>query len=64
LPTAAAMPNQTPRTFRRPPLERGAVVALALGLAARGLVGEAAVVVDASVVLDNGVSGVFVATPP
>jgi pyridoxal biosynthesis lyase PdxS len=56
LPTAAAMPNQTPRTFRRPPLERGAVVALALG--------EVAVVVDASVVLDNGVSGVFVATPP
>src|ERR1700719_996600 len=52
LPMAAAMPNHTPRTFRRPPLERAEVSMLP---AVAGVIGGvSAVVLDASVVLDNG----------
>jgi hypothetical protein len=50
LPMAAAMPNHTPRTFRRPPLERAEVLVLP---AAEAIGGVSAVVLDASIVLDN-----------
>jgi hypothetical protein len=51
LPMAAAMPNHTPRTFRRPPLERAEVSVLPAVAGAIG--GVSAVVLDASIVLDN-----------
>src|SRR5271170_2473852 len=52
-PTAAAIPNQTPRTFNSPPRERPAATA---ALAAMGPAGATGVVLDASDVLDNGVT--------
>jgi hypothetical protein len=52
LPTAAAMPNHMPRTFRRPPRERAEGL-----LALLSLLASLAVVLDASIVLDNGGSG-------
>jgi hypothetical protein len=56
------MPNHIPRTFRRPPRDGAEVVEL---LGSAGLIdGLSAVVLDASIVLDNGVSGEFAATPP
>jgi hypothetical protein len=55
LPTAAAMPNHMPKTLRRPPFER-AWAAAPLGVA-ESSGGVSAVVLDASIVLDNGVSG-------
>ena len=48
---AAAMPNHTPRTLRRPPLERAEVSELPAVAEAIG--GVSAVVLDASIVLDN-----------
>jgi hypothetical protein len=51
-PTAAAIPNHIPRTFSSPPRERAAPAALA----AMGPIGATGVVVDASDVLDNGVT--------
>ena len=62
LPMAAAMPNHTPRTLRRPPLERAEVSVLPAVAGAMG--GVSAVVLDASIVLDNGVSGELATTPP
>jgi vacuolar-type H+-ATPase subunit E/Vma4 len=62
LPTAAAMPNHMPRTLRRPPRERAEVeVAPGRGEPNGGV---SVVVLDASIVLDNGVSGELAATPP
>src|SRR5580704_10319678 len=52
LPTAAAIPNQTPRTFSSPPRERAASAAPTT----TGPIGATGVVVDASDVLDNGVT--------
>jgi hypothetical protein len=62
LPTAAAIPNHMPRTLRRPPRERAAVAVVAgIGEPSGGV---SAVVLDASIVLDNGVSGELAASPP
>src|SRR5882757_3867590 len=55
LPTAAAMPNHIPRILRRPPWERAWAVPR-LGAAEPGG-GVSAVVLDASIVLDNGSQG-------
>src|ERR1700693_1020625 len=55
LPTAADMPNHMPRTFSRPPRDLAEVGARSDTLEPEG--GVSAVVLEASIVLDNGVSG-------
>jgi hypothetical protein len=56
------MPNHMPRTLRRPPRERAEFdVAPGRGEPNAGV---SVVVLDASIVLDNGVSGELAATPP
>lgn len=62
LPTAAAIPNHTPRTFKRPPRERTDVAAAPGSGEPNG--GVSAVVLDEPIVLDNGVSGELAVTPP
>jgi len=51
-----------PRTFRRPPRERADITLPPGATEPNG--GVSAVVLDASIVLDNGFSGELAATPP